>query len=1076
MLACARCGEQNPERARFCLHCGNALAASRPLERERRKIVTVVFCDVVGSVSLGEQLDPESLRRVMSRYFEGMRSAIVRHGGTVEKFIGDAVMSVFGVPESHEDDAVRALAAAAAMREELAQLNDELHGRWGVRLELRIGVDTGEVLARDPGPGQAMVTGDVVNTAARFQQAADPGQIVMGRTTFQLARDAIRAEPLEPLQLRGKQSAVPAFRLLEVSASSPGRRRRLHQPIVGRAGELAVLAAAYEDAARGRCSQLVTVIGEAGVGKTRLVTEALRSLAGRATVLMAACPEYGEGMTFWPVAETIRQAANLTVGTPQEQVLARLASMVGGDSDQSKVVAEHLAQLLGAGAQQASIDDLGWAFRKLLESVAHDAPLVLVFEDVHWAETSFLDIADQVVAWARQPMLVVCAGRPELLERRPWWGEPRTNMSVIRLEPLNEEESGLLLEHLLGSERVADTARAWVRAATEGNPLFVEETVAMLVDDGLLQEREGAWEPVAGFSTASLPPTIESLLMARIDQLGERDSDVLQRASVVGKVFGTAALAALAPEDREELSVCILRLVRRVLLDPEPTGFLGGEAFSFRHVLIRDAAYRMLTKEERSVLHERFAAWVERVAGEWAVEYEELLAYHLEAASHYRRAVGFLDEDGRLLAERAARLLAGIGRRALAREDAPAAVRLLTRARDLLSPGDVERAETLHDLGRALMAAGEFADAPEALDEAAAAAIESGNRLRAVDIDVTRLRLKLQTDPSVDFEAARREAQEAAAEFERLGDRGGMARALHLLAYIEWTCSHLAATEAALEQAVSHARAAGDVQEEEASLGDLTGLALFGPTPVDLAVARCEEVLSRPGRRRTLQARALRALAGLRGMQGQPDAARELASRSLAIFEDLGQSQFTPAVFQVLGFVERLAGDLVASEAAFRRSYDMLDKEGDTAHLATAAALLADALHDLGREEDAEHFTNLSETLGAADDAFVQMRWRAVRAKVRVGQGRIEEAVVLAKEAERLGRGTELHPFAEVLLDLAGVLDAAGLDKEAISAVEEAIALYLDKGDIAGAARARRTRDAVGQKAQDPAKPEHLDE
>ena len=1048
MLACARCGEANPERAKFCLNCGTPIGAGLRQDRERRKIVTVVFCDLVSSTALGDRLDPESLRRIIARYFNAMHAVVVHHGGTVEKFIGDAVMAVFGVPEAHEDDAVRALAAAAGMRDELSKLNVDLDRQWGVRLEVRIGVNTGEVLAGDAGLGHALVIGDTVNLAARFEQAAGPGEIVMGRQSFQLARDAVRAEPLPPLSLKGKPSAVPAFRLLEISPSSPGRKRRLDNPMVGRRAEVGILVEAYQQAVAAGACQQVTVIGEAGVGKSRLLAEVVPALEG-ARVLSTACPEYGEGLTFWPVAETIRQAARLSVGVTDHQAIDQLASVVGHDA----AVTSYLVQLLGLGGAQGSIDELAWAFRKFLESLATQAPLVLVFEDVHWAEPSFLDIVDQVVAWARGPMLVLCAGRPELLERRPWW-------RAVRLDRLSETESAALLEHLLGGSPVAESAQAWVRTTTEGNPLFVEETVAMLLEDGLICERDGMWEPVAGLTGASVPPSIDALLIARIDQLGSRDAGVLQRAAVVGKVFGIAPLAALAPGERDELPVCILRLVRRGLIVPEPSGFLGGEAFSFHHALIRDAAYRMLTKAERSVLHERLAAWLERVAGDLP-EYEELLAYHLEAACQHRRAMGRLDDAGVLLARRASRLLAGIGRRALAREDANAAARLLSRARDLMADSDGERAEILHDLGRALMAAGQFGDAPSVLDEAAGAAEAGAARRLAVDVGVTRLRLRLQTDSGIDFEAARQEARDATCEFERLADRSGVARAQHLLALIEWTCGRLGATELALEQAVRWAQAAGDVQEEEASLGDLTGLALFGPTPVDVAIARCEETLARPGVRRTLQARSLRALAGLRAMGGEPDAARDLAARSLALFEDLGQSQFTPAVHQVLGFVERLAGDPQASEAAFRRSYEMLEREGDTAHRATAAALLADALHDLGRNDEAEYFTGVSETLSAPADVFVQMRWRAVRAKVRVRQGRLDDGLALAREAERLGRETELHPFADVLLDLAAVLGAAGRDGDARSAIDEALERYRRKRDVAGAARAEVAREAL---------------
>jgi len=397
---CPSCGQQNPAAARFCLACGTRLAEEEATRREVRKMVTVVFSDVASSTALGERLDAESLRRAMGRYFDEMSAVIARHGGTVEKFIGDAIMAVFGIPTVHEDDALRAVAATVEMREELERLNHELERELGVRLEVRLGANTGEVVAGDPAAHQRLVTGDAVNVAKRLEQAAGSGEILIGRETQRLVRDAVRVQEVAALEVKGKQQPVPAFRVLKIISGAPGHVRRLDSPMIGREDERTLLERAFERSVRERSCHLFTVLGAAGVGKSRLVSEVAAKLAERATVVSGRCLPYGEGITFWPIAEVVRQL----VDAQHVQDIERLVA----DDPDAKLIADRVGGAIGLVHGVGSAEETFWAVRKLLERHARIRPLVVVCDDVHWAEPTFLDLVEHVAEWSRDaPMLLV---------------------------------------------------------------------------------------------------------------------------------------------------------------------------------------------------------------------------------------------------------------------------------------------------------------------------------------------------------------------------------------------------------------------------------------------------------------------------------------------------------------------------------------------------------------------------------------------------------------------------------------------------------------------------------------------
>ena len=612
MRACPQCGEENSDRARFCEACGTALPPADAAS-EVRKTVTVLFSDVAGSTSLGERLDPESLRRLMGRYFEAMREVLEHHGGTVEKFIGDAIMAVFGIPRLHEDDALRAVRAAAGMRERLVRLNQELRGDLGVEIAARTGIHTGEVVAGDPGRGQTLVTGDAVNTAARLEQAAGAGEVLIGEPTYRLVRDAVVAEPIDPVDAKGKAEPVPAYRLDEVIVGAEAHARRMDAPMVGRDAELRTILDAFERSAVDRTCRLVTILGEAGVGKSRLVLEALGAIGDRAIVLRGRCLPYGEGITYWPVAEAVRRAAGISDEHTPREARRRIASLLEG-VERSDRIADGVAELIGLGEGARTAEEGFWAVRRFFEGLARSQPLVLVFDDIHWGEETFLDLLGYVVEWTSGvPVLVICLARKELLDRRPGWAAG----DVVVLTSLGDAECESLLRGLLSTEEVPGAVTEAIAGTAEGNPLFVEELLAMLIDDGLLVRDDGHWSPTPGLADLAVPPTVQALLAARLEHLDRAERRVLECAAVVGEVFEWSAVAELVPTElRSDLGGNLMSLVRKEVIRPAPSDLSDEDAFRFRHLLIRDATYEGMAKETRAELHERFARWLEGLGPE----------------------------------------------------------------------------------------------------------------------------------------------------------------------------------------------------------------------------------------------------------------------------------------------------------------------------------------------------------------------------------------------------------------------------------------------------------------------------
>src|SRR5689334_17682622 len=819
MLICPACGEENPPRFRLCGFCGTPLAPTPTAEV--RKTVTILFSDVAGSTALGERLDPESLREVMGRYFAVMSAAIERHGGTVEKFIGDAVMAVFGLPQAHEDDALRAVRAALDMRAGLDELNADLERHYGVTMANRTGVNTGEVVTDEAAGNQRLATGDAVNVAARLEQAAPAMETLLGALTHALVRDAVEAEPVEPLELKGKSERVPAYRLVGLAT----RERTAATALIGLAEKLAELRGAAAAAESDGGGRLVTVVGEAGVGKSRLLREFTEALEGSATVVRGRCLPYGEGITFWPVAEAVRAAAGITDDDPTAAAREKVLRLAGGDVE----VADRVASAIGLVPAVFAVEETFLGVRRLFEILADERPVVVVLDDVHWAEPTLLELISDVVERVRRPCLVVATARPEYADREDAVPDgPRA--ARIMLERLGADAAAAMAEQLLGEGRVDPATVERIVTASDGNPLFVEQMAAMLD------------EHVPG-TELDVPPTILALLAARLDRLAQPERAVLEPAAVAGLTFPRAAVTELVLEaDRERVPERLATVERRRFIHSHTAVMGDPNSYQFEHILVRDAVYRRLLKRTRAQMHERFVDWADRVNGERAPEYAEITAYHLEQAHAYLADLGPLDDHGHELGRRAGERLAGAGQRAFARGDMHAAAGLLRRAVALMPELDADRLGLLPDLGEALMDLGEFAEADRVLAGAIAAARTTGDHRLAAEAQLGRLLVQLYNDDGGWGPRALREAERGIRMFELVGDQIGLAKAWRIMGSIHATALRYGHATVAVQRAAACARQGGDLRQERRLMGAFTMACVFGPMPVAAAIERCSEI------------------------------------------------------------------------------------------------------------------------------------------------------------------------------------------------------------------------------------------
>jgi class 3 adenylate cyclase/tetratricopeptide (TPR) repeat protein len=1023
MRACTACDRENPADARFCNGCGAALGpASAP--RVRRKMVTVLFCDVTGSTALGERLDPESFRQVMRRYFDTARRVIEHHGGTVEKFIGDAVMAVFGVPVLHEDDALRAVRAAAGLREELLLLNVALEAEFGTTVSVRTGVNTGQVVV---GTEERLATGDAVNLAARLEQAAAPGEIIIGPQSWRLVRDAVSAEPVEPLRLKGKSQPVAAYRLLQVRDAAQAATRRAGAPLVGRRGQLQMLRDAFAHVTQECSCGLITVVGMAGVGKSRLTAEFLQSVQAR--VVTGRCLSYGQGITYWPAVSMLKELLDAEHGC------GGAAGLMSRDAK----VAAAVNVLLGEQVTVTSPAEIAWAVRRLFESTGELAPLVAVFDDLHWGEPALLDLIEHIAEFSRSaPILVVCLARPELLERRPGWGQDRLNSMTVWLEPLEPAETAALIDDLLpaGAE-LEPRLRERVQAIAAGNPLFVEEILALISESGTHQ--------------IAVPLTIQALLAARLDQLPAGQRTVLECGSVEGQSFHRGTVQVMTPQERD-LSGRLMALVRQDLLRPDRAVLPGEEAFRFRHLLIRDAAYQALSKADRAGLHERFARWLEE-RGTGLVELDELTGYHLEQAFAYRCELGPVGDDARRLAADAAARLQAAGRRAMDRGDTAAAVNLLERAEALLPPREMNLALQL-SLTRGLAESGRIDDAIARAARVAGGCFAAGDHVGALRARLEGMRWQASADPERWLAELDTLVKEARPAIEQDGDAAALAALEHAVGYLDYNRGRQAAALAAFTRGMRHARQAGDLWFETSMRAIAATCVYLGPTPISEALPWLDDARKQSA---GYQPRLDMMKAALLAELGCFDEARSLLTETIAQVNERGLAMLAGYAMQVAWRIEMLAGDNAAAERAARRGCEQLERVGEQGYLSTQSCQLADALYALGRYHEAEQWALRGLELGSSDDLATQFLGLSVRSRLSARKGDMTAALALAERVDGLARvSDDPRDPADAALNRAEISYLEGDYARVTELVDEAVKHYARKGATAYVARTRR--------------------
>ena len=1030
---CPACGAAGEPDSRFCDACGASFSPRAADDGVARKVVTILFADLIGSTALHERLDPESVSRLMEGYHRAVGAAVEAHGGTVVQLLGDGVMCAFGVPRVAEDDALRAVRAAIDVQRAFREFAREQGERVG-KLGLRVALNTGEVVVSDD---YSAGIGDPLNVAARLQQEARDGDVLIGEATQRHVAGQVTLARVGSFALKGRAEPVTAYRVESLERPTGAAA----VAFVGRGDELRRLTAVYESAVAAPAARLAVLLGSPGLGKSRLLGEFTSRLGERAIVLTAACNAAG-GATFAPLVEALR-SARAAVEQVDEAERARIASGID-------------ALLAGT---PASPEETFFVVRRLLAALATKLPVVLAIDDLHWAEPLLLDLVEHLVQWgAGVPLLVLAAARPELRDARSSLASAGGLVAdVVTLGGLDAGAATRLAASVIGTDALPAALAGRVLATSEGNPLFLGELVRMLVNDGVLRREGDRWTAAAELAQLEMPPTIQALLAARIERLRPEERLVLERASVVGRQFSRTAVAhLLPPEARGELDARLESLRRSELIEPDGGWMLGEPMLRFHHVLIRDAAYRRLLRHTRADLHARFAHWLVGRSGADAAPLDETIGWHLEQAHQHLRELGALDAAGRELGARAAKHLAAAGRRALARDDLPPAGGLLGRALDCLDAADPARAELVLDWCEALLAAGEVGPAKRAVDELARLAGAS-ERLAAWHVCFAG-QLAVLSDPqalrgSVDAVAA------AAALLGAAGDAAGEAKAHSVHALLLAQLGKIGACETALDLALAAARRAKDRRRANAVLAGAPVAALWGPSPVTRASGRCLDVvrvLRITQGAPAVEAVALRCQAVLETLRGRSEAARRMLDSSRQMVEKLGLGQRLLEVELFAGLIDLLEGDAASAEQKLRVAFEGLRERRLDIDAAQAAALLGQALLRQGRAAEAEALSHESEKL-AGDSFKAAIAWRGVRAEALASRGESGAALALARAAVEIAAATDdLLDHADARQALAAALRAAGRAAEAQAEQRRAIALWEEKGASLLAERARR--------------------
>jgi tetratricopeptide (TPR) repeat protein len=879
---------------------------------------------------------------------------------------------------------------------------------------VRIGVNTGEVVTNDTG---TLATGDAVNVAARLEQAARPGEILVGESTRQLAESALQLGSVERVVAKGKSERLVAHPLLGVRADAPAFERRFDAPFIGRDGELEQLVQAYARAVRDRSCHLFTVLGPAGIGKSRLVYEFLDS-HGEAIVLRGRCLAYGDGITYFPLVEILEQIA------ADADLRGALAS-----DQQAREMLNTVTAAIGLTEEEVvAREDTFRAVRVLLETFARSRPLVLVLDDLHWAEPTLLDLVDHIADWSREaPILLLCLARPDLLDSRPGWAGGKLNATTILLEPLSAEEAEALIENLLVGVDLSDSLRGRILASAEGNPLFVEQMLALIAERG-----------ANGDDDIPVPPTIQALLATRLEQLLSVERVAAERASVIGKEFWATALAEIGGE-----VAALPGLVRKELIRPHRSLiFPADDAFRFRHQLIRDAAYDGMPKELRAELHERFGHWLETNRS----EYEEIVGYHFEQAVTLREQLGRLDERADGLATDAGRLLGRAGHRAYEHGDTPAAINLLTRATGLLPNRDARRVEHLIELGYALADAGELQRSQQMFSDGAAAAAEAGESARESRARIGLLSVDVFTGSAfgTPFEGVEAEI----AKLGQLQDDAGLAEGWYLAANLESWLGRSEQSGRSYDQAIEHARRCGNRRVARLSVGARAMLQAWGYMPAADGLRECNALLAEYAGT-SVEPWLRKARAKHLSFFGDEDAWRAEDDTGQELFGQFGNELMRSAAGMSAADHEMRSGHLTEAESAVRDSVKRLERLGERGFLSSTIGILAEVLYRQGKLDEADDWARRAQDLAAKDDFDPQFRSCAVQARVIARRGDFTEAERLAREALAIAESTDWHMArGETAAALGEVLELAGREDEARSFYEQALVSFERKGSL----------------------------
>jgi DNA-binding SARP family transcriptional activator len=1012
-----------------------------------RRIVTVLVAMLVPERADGVTIDPEVASSITDRAAARAMQILEHHGATVGHH-GREVDGIFGHPNAHEDDAMRAIRAAREITEAIGS-TDTPDPDTGLAARAQVGIHTAEVLT--VGGDEPIV--DAMQPARAMAARADRGTAVLDAETYALVRDAVTVEPID-------EGSAVMLRSVDLRPGARGVARRIDSPMVGRESELAELAQAFERVASERACRLVTVSGEAGIGKTRLVDEFARRVAGSSLVLVGRCLSYGDAITYWPIAEVVRDAAEIYDIDDASAVRRKLLARLPETEDRERII-EALSQILGVADVPLTEGESAWSVRRFLAGIAVEGPVVLIVEDIHWAEPTLLDLLETIADWLRDtPLLVVCTARREVFERRPGWGGGRPDAAVLAVRPLSREDTDLLIQNLVRHPGLDEDAKDRIARAAEGNPFFVEQLLSMWIDQGFLRQEGGAWSLAADLTRESMPTSVQKLLTARLDLLPALERSVLEIASVIGRTFDATAVNALTDAERRgDVAPSLGELVRKDLIRPEQSP--AGDAFRFRHVLIRQAAYQMLPKARRSELHIAVADQLAASAGDRTAGYDEIIGDHLARAAGYRAELGPIDDDLRALRTRAGERLAAGAARAFARADMPAAATLFGSAVSLLDPSDPTRLKVLPDLGNALIEVGQLEEAERTFEEA----IDRGNAhgLLRVVADAVLFRFESQ------LWGAR--VEEAAASAERARELIAQGEAAHddLVQQRGWSVLGMWA-EACEEQteytmrAMRFAERAGDRKGLNENMQMMSGLLALGPTPVEEALRIADGYRRRTTGDPVMQAAVIvNGEARLLAMAGRIDEAREAYGWARGIFRELALPLWLHASGTIgPSDLELRTGDPSRAEEMLVEGIEGLERiNAHGVWLVDDLGLLVEARVRLRRLADAEAgLARLEDLAGAYGDSREGVLL-SLRGQVAMLRGDAAVAVGLFRGClERVGEGW--LPFrGDVHRSLAQALREEGRASEARLVAHDALAIFRTKGDVVSAGLVEDFLDAV---------------